>query len=120
MDHPQQLELDGSHFSDSGRHRLADKIQGVGVLSCEMMNTKVGSRSSFLAFTPLLWERRLGGGGGGARIFFQPPHTDGLSRPDPRPTPSRLSSIRRLLQRVFTSDHHRVEDVGGSSREGIR
>lgn len=41
------------------------------------MNTEVGSGSSFLAFAPLFWERRLGGGG--ARIFFQPPHTDDLS-----------------------------------------
>lgn len=63
----------------------------------------------------------------GARIFFQPAHhADDLSqvRPqtDTQPAEFDQETVAGLSQprRVFTSDHQRVEDVRGSSREEIR
>lgn len=54
-----------------------------------MMNTEVGSGSSFLAFAPLLWGPYLFSSLLARKIFLGS---------DPRPTPSRLNSIRRLLR----------------------
>lgn len=100
MDHPQQLELDGSHFShsDTAGWLIRSGASGGQELR-EMMNTEVGSGSSFLAFALLLWERRLrggGGGGGGACVSFWPPQSfSGL-------TPQ--TSIRRPLQVYLSRD----------------
>lgn len=72
------------------------------------MNTQVGSGSSFLEFTPLLWERR--------RLTQVRPQTD------TQPAEFHQETVAGLSQplRLFTSDHPRVEDVQGSSREEIR
>lgn len=91
MDHPQQLELDGSHFSHSG-WLIRSGASGPGAARDDehgggKWEQLPGIRPSPLgpvSFSGLLTTQT---------IFL---------RSDPRPTPSRLNSIRRLL-RVYLS-----------------
>lgn len=77
------------------------------------------------------WHSPLSSGSAGLKeegpvSFFQPPYTDDLSQVRPQADTQTAEFDQETVaglsqpQWVFTSDHQRVEDVQGSSREEIR
>lgn len=82
-----------------------------------MMNTEVGSGGSFLAFAPLLWDRR-----GRGPYLFPPSFLRSDLQSDTQSAEFNQESVSGLSQprRVSTFDSERVEDVRGCKGEKIR